>query len=54
MSPSIARLDTGTTFNLCFPCLLDVTHEASATMKATTDSAARETILVVEDDERVR
>jgi CheY-like chemotaxis protein len=44
----------GTTFNLYFPRVDGVTTEASPKVKGATDPAARETILVVEDDERVR
>jgi CheY-like chemotaxis protein len=44
----------GTTFNLYFPRFNGVASETSAKTKGTTDPAARETILVVEDDERVR
>jgi PAS domain S-box-containing protein len=44
----------GTTFNLYFPRFDGVTSETSTRTKGTTDPAARETILVVEDDERVR
>jgi signal transduction histidine kinase/ActR/RegA family two-component response regulator len=44
----------GTTFNIYFPRVDGVTAEASARAKGASDPAARETILVVEDDERVR
>jgi PAS domain S-box-containing protein len=44
----------GTTFNLYFPRVDGVTAEASAKTKHASDPDARETILVVEDDERVR
>jgi PAS domain S-box-containing protein len=44
----------GTTFNLYFPRVRDTTNLASAAVKDTTDAAAREIILVVEDDDRVR
>jgi PAS domain S-box-containing protein len=44
----------GTTFNLYFPRFNGVASKTSAKTKGTTDPAARETILVVEDDERVR
>jgi PAS domain S-box-containing protein len=44
----------GTTFNLYFPRVDGVTADASSKFKGATDPAAREIILVVEDDERVR
>ena len=44
----------GTTFNLYFPRVDGVTVQVSATRKGVTDPDARETILVVEDDHRVR
>jgi CheY-like chemotaxis protein len=44
----------GTTFNLYFPRADGATTQASARVPGATDPAARETILVVEDDERVR
>ena len=44
----------GTTFNLYFPRVDGVTAQASVQVKGTADPQARETILVVEDDERVR
>lgn len=44
----------GTTFNLYFPRIDGVTAQASPQVKGTADPHARETILVVEDDERVR
>jgi nitrogen-specific signal transduction histidine kinase/ActR/RegA family two-component response regulator len=44
----------GTTFNLYFPRVDRVTAEGSAKTKRASDPEARETILVVEDDERVR
>ena len=44
----------GTTFNLYFPRVDAVASAASARPKGTTDPEARETILVVEDDDRVR
>ena len=44
----------GSTFNLYFPRVDGVTPEASRKAMGVTDPAARETILVVEDDERVR
>jgi PAS domain S-box-containing protein len=43
----------GTTFNLYFPRADGITHEESK-IKGAADPAANETILVVEDDERVR
>jgi PAS domain S-box-containing protein len=49
-----SELGHGTTFNLYFPRVDGVTHQASAKSKHTTDPDARETILVVEDDDRVR
>jgi signal transduction histidine kinase len=44
----------GTTFNLYFPRADSAAVEALPGVKGTTDPDARETILVVEDDERVR
>jgi PAS domain S-box-containing protein len=44
----------GTTFNLYFPRIEGPAGEVSASIKGATDPEARETILVVEDDERVR
>jgi PAS domain S-box-containing protein len=44
----------GTTFNLYFPRVDAVAPEAPAKAKGTVDPKARETILVVEDDDRVR
>jgi CheY-like chemotaxis protein len=44
----------GTTFNLYFPRADGAAAEPSASVKGTTDPDARETILVVEDDARVR
>jgi PAS domain S-box-containing protein len=44
----------GTTFNLYFPRVDGIEREASAKMPGNGYPAARETILVVEDDERVR
>lgn len=44
----------GSTFNLYFPRIDGVTAEVSPGTKRPADPAARETILVVEDDERVR
>ena len=49
-----SEVEHGTTFNLYFPRADGATAEASAGVKGTTDPDARETILVVEDDERVR
>jgi PAS domain S-box-containing protein len=48
------ELAHGTTFNLYFPRADSAAAEASPGVKGTTDPDARETILVVEDDERVR
>jgi CheY-like chemotaxis protein len=44
----------GTTFNLYFPRADGATSEASQKLEDAADPAARETILVVEDDDRVR
>ncbi|HWB45968.1 MAG TPA: PAS domain S-box protein [Hyphomicrobiaceae bacterium] len=44
----------GTTFNLYFPRVDGVAPGAAVRVKGTADPEARETILVVEDDERVR
>ena len=44
----------GTTFNLYFPRVDGLTSEASPSIKGATDPDAREIILVVEDDARVR
>ena len=44
----------GTTFNLYFPRVDGIAPRQSARDKGTTDPEARETILIVEDDERVR
>jgi PAS domain S-box-containing protein len=44
----------GSTFNLYFPRVDGLITEVSPGTKGPTDPAARETILVVEDDERVR
>jgi CheY-like chemotaxis protein len=44
----------GTAFNLYFPRVDGVVTQASTKVKGTSDPDARETILVVEDDERVR
>jgi Histidine kinase-, DNA gyrase B-, and HSP90-like ATPase/Response regulator receiver domain len=44
----------GTTFNLYFPRVDGAASEHSAKNKSAADPEARETILVVEDDERVR
>jgi PAS domain S-box-containing protein len=44
----------GTTFNLYFPRADGTAGDVPANVKGTTDPEARETILVVEDDERVR
>jgi CheY-like chemotaxis protein len=44
----------GTTFNLYFPRVDGVAPGPAVRAKGTTDPEARETILVVEDDERVR
>jgi PAS domain S-box-containing protein len=49
-----SEVGLGTTFNLYFPRADGVAREASAQLQGTADPAARETILVVEDDERVR
>ena len=44
----------GTTFNLTFPRVDGATGQRPAKVKSASDPEARETILVVEDDERVR
>jgi CheY-like chemotaxis protein len=44
----------GTTFNLYFPRVDGITVQASVKSKGVIDPDARETILVVEDDDRVR
>jgi CheY-like chemotaxis protein len=44
----------GTTFNLYLPRVDAIAGEATASTRGTTYPEARETILVVEDDERVR
>ena len=49
-----SELRHGTTFNLYFPRVDGVTHQASDKGRDTIDPDARETILVVEDDDRVR
>lgn len=49
-----SEIGHGTTFNLYFPRVDGVTTQASPRAMGATDPAARETILVVEDDERVR
>jgi PAS domain S-box-containing protein len=49
-----SELGHGTTFNLYFPRVDGITAQASAKGKEATDPDARETILVVEDDDRVR
>ena len=49
-----SEIGHGTTFNLYFPRVDGVTAQASVQVKGTADPQARETILVVEDDERVR
>jgi K+-sensing histidine kinase KdpD len=47
-----SELGHGTTFNLYFPRVDGVLHQASAKGNDTIDPDARETILVVEDDDR--
>jgi PAS domain S-box-containing protein len=49
-----SELGHGTTFNLYFPRVNSTTAQAPAKGKDTIDPDARETILVVEDDDRVR
>ena len=49
-----SELGHGTTFNLYFPRVDGITVQASVKGKGVVDPDARETILVVEDDERVR
>jgi CheY-like chemotaxis protein len=49
-----SEVGLGTTFNLYFPRIEGLASEVSASVKGATDPEARETILVVEDDERVR
>jgi PAS domain S-box-containing protein len=49
-----SELGHGTTFNLYFPRVDGGTVQASTKGKGVTDPDARETILVVEDDDRVR
>jgi PleD family two-component response regulator len=53
-SPIYSELGHGTTFNLYFPRVDGAASGHSAKNKSTADPEARETILVVEDDERVR
>jgi PAS domain S-box-containing protein len=49
-----SEVGLGTTFNLYFPRAEGTVPEVSASAKKRTDPEATETILVVEDDERVR
>jgi CheY-like chemotaxis protein len=49
-----SEVGLGTTFNLYFPRVGDVTAQVSEMRKDRAGGAASETILVVEDDERVR
>ena len=49
-----SELGHGTTFNLYFPRVDGITVQASVKGKGVVDPDARETILVVEDDDRVR
>jgi PAS domain S-box-containing protein len=49
-----SEVGLGTTFNLYFPRVEGSAGEVSANLKGATDPEARETILVVEDDDRVR
>lgn len=49
-----SELGHGTTFNLYFPRVDGITVQASVRGKGVIDPDARETILVVEDDDRVR
>ena len=49
-----SELGHGTTFNLYFPRVDGIALQRSVKDKGTTDPEARETVLVVEDDQRVR